>query len=71
MFSRALLVIAGLGVATLMPAYAKDNRPKSTNPNVRRAMRGAKKVRPAKYKAPNYKAPKKSKKPPRAVYGAR
>jgi hypothetical protein len=66
MFLRALLIIAGLGVATLMPAYAQNTRPQSTNPNVKRAMRKAKKVRPAKYKAP-----KKSKKPARATYGAR
>ena len=63
---RALMVLAGIGVFTLLPGYAKDNRPRSTNPNVRRAMKKSKKVRPAKYKAP-----KKSKKPARATYGAR
>ena len=61
---RALLMVTGLGVATLISGYAKA-RPQSTNPNVKRAMKKAKKVRPAKYKAP-----KMSKKPPRAKYGA-
>jgi hypothetical protein len=65
MHLRALLVLAGLSVLTLTPGYA-DNRSKSNNPNVRRAMKKSKKVRPAKYKAP-----KKSKKPAHATYGAR
>jgi hypothetical protein len=63
---RALMVLAGIGVFTLLPGYAKDNRPQSSNANVRRAMKKSKKVRPAKYKAP-----KKSKKPARATYGAK
>ena len=62
---RTLLILAGLGVASLLPAFASDNRPQSTNPNVKRAMKKAKKFRPAKYKAP-----KKHKKPARATYGA-
>ena len=61
---RGLLLVTGLSVAALIPGYA-DDRPQSTNPNVKRAMRKAKKVRPAKYKAP-----KKSKKPAHATYGA-
>jgi len=60
---RALLILAGLCAATFSPAYAKT---KSTNPNVKRATKRAKKVRPAKYKAPKH-----SKKPARATYGAR
>jgi hypothetical protein len=62
---RALLLVTGLSVATLIPAYAND-RPQSTNPNVKRAMKTkkAKKVRPVKYKAP-----KKAKKPAHATYG--
>ena len=63
MYLRALLVTL-LGLATLITGYAKA-RPQSTNPNVKRAMKKAKKVRPAKYKAPA-----KSKKPARATYGA-
>jgi hypothetical protein len=65
MHVRTLLILAGLGVAALLPAFG-DDRPQSSNPNVRRAMKTAKKVRPSKYKAP-----KKSKKPARATYGAR
>jgi hypothetical protein len=61
---RALLIATGLSVATLIPGYAND-RPQSTNPNVKHAMKKAKKVRPAKYKAP-----KQSKKPAHATYGA-
>ena len=52
----ALLVIAGLALSTLSPAYAKQKRPKSTNANVQHAMKKTKKIRPAKYKP--YKAPK-------------
>ena len=65
MHLRALAVLAGIGVATLLPAEAKDHRPKSYNPNVKRATKKPKKVRPAKYKAP-----KKSKKPAHVTYGA-
>lgn len=54
MRASALLVIAGLVVATLSPAFAKDNRPKSTNRNVQRATKKPKKIRPVKYKP--YKA---------------
>jgi hypothetical protein len=63
MYKRTLLIL-GLGVASLFPAFASDNRPQSTNPNVKRAMKKAKKVRPAKYKAP-----KKNKKPKHATFG--
>jgi hypothetical protein len=63
----ALLVIAGLALSTLSPAYAKQKRPKSTNANVQHAMKKTKKIRPAKYKP--YKAPKRSKKAARAKYG--
>jgi hypothetical protein len=63
---RALLVIGGLGLATLAPGYAKGDRPQSNNPNVKHAMKKAKKVRPRKYKAP-----KKSKKPKSARYGVK
>jgi hypothetical protein len=63
---RALLVMLSLGLASFAPSYAADNRPQSSNPNVKRAMRKAKKVRPAKYKTPN-----KNKKQKRAKYTAR
>ena len=63
MYKRTLLIL-GLGVASLLPAFAADNRP--TNPNVKCAMKKAKKVRPAKYKAP-----KKNKKPKHATFGKR
>jgi hypothetical protein len=66
---RATLVIAGLCLATLAPAEAKDKRPQSTNPNVKRAQKKAMKGR--KMKATKYKAPKKSKKSPRASYGVK
>jgi len=62
----APIFAAGLAIATLFPANAASHRPKSNNPNVKHAMRKAKKVRPAKYKPA-----KKSKQPARAVYGAR
>ena len=52
----ALLLIAGLALSTFSPAYAKAKQPKSDNPNVQRATRKTKKIRPAKYKP--YKAPK-------------
>jgi hypothetical protein len=64
MYMRKLLIIVGLGVASLLPAFAADNRPQSTNPNVKRAVKKSKKVRPAKYKAP-----KKNKKPKHATFG--
>jgi len=60
---RTLLIVVGLGAALLLPASASDNRP--TNPNVKRAQKHAKKVRPAKYKALKH-----NKKPKRAVFGA-
>ncbi len=60
---RALLVMMGFALATFAPAYAKEKRPQSTNPNVKRAMKKAKKVRPSKYKAP-----KTNKKQKRATY---
>ena len=60
---RALLVIVSLGLASLAPTYAGDTRPQSNNPNVKRAMKKAKKVKPGKYKAP-----KTSKKQKRATY---
>ena len=66
MYLRALAVLAGIGVVTLLSAEAKDHRPKSYNSNVKRATKKPRKVRPAKYKAP-----KKSKKPAHATYGAR
>ena len=66
MYLRALALIVGISVATLLSAEAKDHRPKSNNSNVRRAAKKTRKVRPAKYKAP-----KKSKKPAHATYGAR
>jgi hypothetical protein len=49
---RALLVIGCLGLSTFAPADAK---PRSNNPNVKRAMKKAKKVKPHKYKAPKAK----------------
>jgi len=60
---RALLVIMGFALATFTPAYGKDKRPQSNNPNVKRAMKKAKKVKPGKYKAP-----KTNKKQKRATY---
>ena len=66
MHLRALLIISGLGLALLAPGFAKDRRPQSNNPNVKHAMKKAKKVRPRKYKAP-----KKSKKPKAAKYGVK
>ena len=66
MHLRALIIAAGICVATLLSAYAKDQRPKSNNHNVKRATKKAKKIRPAKYKAP-----KRSRKPARATYGAK
>jgi hypothetical protein len=68
MNSRALLVIA-LGLATFASAEAKDKRPKpnSTNPNVKRAMKKAKKYKPRG----KYKAPKKSSKPSAAKRGVK
>ena len=66
---RALLVIGGLSLATFASAEAKDKRPKpnSTNPNVKRAVKKAKKLKPTA----KYKAPKKSKKPPAATHGVK
>jgi len=55
---RALLVIGGLGLATLAPGYAKGDRPQSKQSECQARHEEAKKVRPRKYKAP-----KKSKKP--------
>ena len=63
---RALIVMAGISVATVLPAYPKDNRPKSYNSNVKHATKKPKKFKPAKYKAP-----KKSKKPAHVTYGAK
>jgi hypothetical protein len=62
----ALLLVAGLGLAALTPASAKVKTPKSDNANVKRASRKSKKG----FKATKYKAPKVSKKPKRAKYGA-
>ena len=62
---RALLIIGGLGLATFASAEAKDKRPKSTNSNVKHAMRKAKKIKPAS----KYKAPKRTKQPAAAKYG--
>ena len=62
---RALLIIGGLGLATFASAEAKDKRPKSTNSNVKHAMRKAKKIKPAG----KYKAPKRTRKPAAAKYG--
>ena len=62
---RALLVIVSLGLASFAPSYAGDTRPQSNNPNVKRALKKAKKVRPAKYKTP-----KTNKKQKRAKYVA-
>ena len=66
MVLRALLITIGLSFATFAPASAKDTRPQWDNPNVKHAMKKAKKVRPGKYKAP-----KRSKKPARARYGVK
>jgi hypothetical protein len=62
---RALLMVGGLGLATLASADAKDTRPKSSNPNVKRAVRKAKKTKATG----KYKAPRKTKKPTPAKYG--
>ena len=64
---RALLIIGGLGLATLASAEAKDKRPQSSNPNVKHAMRKAKKIKPAS----KYKAPKHNKRPAAAKYGVK
>jgi len=64
---RALLIIGGLGLATLASAEAKDKRPKTSNPNVKHAMRKAKKIKPAA----RYKAPKRTKRPAAAKYGVK
>ena len=61
----ALLVIVSLGLASLAPTYAGDTRPQSNNPNVKRAMKKAKKIKPAKYKTP-----KTNKKQKRAKWAA-
>lgn len=66
MHLSALLLVAGLGMAALFPAYAGDSRPQSNNPNVKRAMKKSKNFKPAKYKP--YKSPKRSKKPARVKY---
>jgi hypothetical protein len=66
MHLRALIVLLGIGVGIQASASAKDQSPQSNNPNVKRAMKKSKKVRPAKYKAP-----KKSKKPAHVTYGSR
>ena len=58
---RALLVLAGLCLAALPSADAKAHNPKSNNPNVKRAMRRAKK----------HQAPRKSRKASRARHGAK
>ena len=63
---RALLIICGLGLTLLAPGFAKDRRAQSNNPNVKSAMKKAKKVRPRKHKAP-----KKSRKPASAKYGVK
>jgi hypothetical protein len=62
----ALLLAAGLGLLAIAPADAKVKTPKSDNANVKRASRKSKKG----FKATKYKAPKMSKKPKRAKYGA-
>jgi hypothetical protein len=65
---RALLLIGGLGLATLASAQARDKRPRpETNPNVKRAVKKAKKFKPTA----KYKAPKKSRKPPAATRGVK
>jgi hypothetical protein len=66
---RALLVAGGIALATFPPAYAKDTRPKSTNPNVKRATKKPKKFKPNS----TYKAPKKikMKKQKPAKYGVK
>jgi hypothetical protein len=64
---RALLILGGLGLATFASADAKDTKPKSSNPNVKRAVRKAKKVKATG----KYKAPKKTKKPSAAKYGVK
>ena len=68
MNARALLVIA-LGLTTFALAEAKDKRPRSdsTNSNVQRAVKKAKKYKPTA----KYKAPKKSRKPPAAHRGVK
>jgi hypothetical protein len=62
----APLLIVGLGLMAIGPAHAKVKTPKSDNANVKRASRKSKKG----FKATKYKAPKVSKKPKRAKYGA-
>ena len=62
----APLLIVGLGLITIAPAHAKLKTPKSENANVKRASRKSKKG----FRATKYKAPKVSKKPKRAKYGA-
>jgi len=64
---RALLIIGGLGLTTFASAEAKDKRPKTSNPNVKHAMRKAKKIKPAA----KYKAPKRTKRPAAATYGVK
>ena len=51
MGKRALLLTLVAGLATFAPAEAKHKGAQSNNPNVKRAMKKAKKVRPKKYKA--------------------
>jgi hypothetical protein len=62
----APLLMVGLGLMAIAPAHAKIKTPKSENANVKRASRKSKKG----FKATKYKAPKMSKKPKRAKYGA-
>lgn len=62
----APLLIVGLGLITIAPVHAKIKTPKSDNANVKRASRKSKKG----FRATKYKAPKVSKKPKRAKYGA-
>ena len=64
---RALLITGGLGLATFAAAEAKDTRPKPNNPNVKHAVRKAKKTKATG----KYTAPKKTKRPPAAKYGVR
>jgi hypothetical protein len=47
---RAFVLAAALGLIAISPAAAKVKTPKSSNANVKRANRKAKKFKPGKYK---------------------
>jgi hypothetical protein len=62
---RALLLAACLGLTAIAPLAAKTKTPKSSNANVKQATRKAPKYKPMKYKAPKLS----KKKPKAAKYG--